>query len=71
MLILLPELVVLQLSGVKKYRFNKEGVKFYNGWDGAPAEEARYRFLSAPMKVSGSGIMSVKMGGHSAELQIL
>lgn len=51
--------------------FNKEGVKFYNGWDGAPAEEARYRFLSAPMKVSGSGIMSVKMGGHSAELQIL
>lgn len=51
--------------------FNKEGTSFYNGWAAAPTETAKYRYLSAPMTVTGSGIMSVKMGGRTSELQIL
>lgn len=51
--------------------FNKTGTNFYNGWNGAPAESAKYRFLSAPMTISGTGIMSVKMGGRTSELQLL
>ena len=51
--------------------FNKQGTSFYNGWSAVAAESAKYRYLSAPMTISGSGIMSVKMGGRTAELQIL
>lgn len=54
--------------------FNKEGTSFYNGWAAVSTDEeetAKYRYLSAPMTVTGSGIMSVKMGGRTSELQIL
>lgn len=51
--------------------FNKTGNKFYKGWEGRFDEVAKYRLLSAPFTLSGTGLISIKMAGNSASLQIL
>lgn len=51
--------------------FNKTGNKFYKGWEDGFVEAAKYRLLSAPFTLSGTGLISIKMAGNSAALQIL
>lgn len=53
--------------------FNKDGEHFLNGWKGeggAAEEEASYRLLSRPFILSGSGLISAKLGGRTAQLSL-
>lgn len=53
--------------------FNKDGEYFLNGWDdegGAADEVASYRLLSRPFVLTGSGLISAKLGGRTAQLSL-
>ena len=55
---------------------NKTGTGFFKGFyeDGTgfvPTDGARYRFVSKPFILSGTGFISVKMAGRSASLHIV
>ncbi|MBO8426172.1 MAG: hypothetical protein IAC61_02480 [Firmicutes bacterium] len=61
------------LSWVEKLPFNKDGTYFLNGWkgeDGAADEAASWRLLSKPFTLSGSGLITAKMGGNSCRLSL-
>lgn len=53
--------------------FNQDGTYFLNSWDdmgGAAHEAARWRLLSKPFVLTGTGIISAKMGGHNARVSL-
>ena len=53
--------------------FNQDGTYFLNSWNdmgGAAHEAARWRLLSKPFVLTGTGIISAKMGGHNARLSL-
>ena len=61
------------ISWVEKMPFNKDGNYFLNSWNdmgGAAREDARWRLLSKPFVLTGTGIISAKMGGHNARLSL-
>ena len=53
--------------------FNKDGTYFLNGWkgeDGAADEPASYRLLSRPFTLTGTGLISAKLGGRTAQISL-
>ena len=61
------------LSWIEKLPFNKDGTYFFNGWkgeDGAADETASWRLLSKPFTLTGSGLITAKMGGNSCRLSL-
>lgn len=61
------------ISWKERLPFNKDGRYFLNGWrgeGGAAAESLRWRLLSRPFTLSGSGLIAAKMGGHNARLAL-
>lgn len=61
------------ISWVEKMPFNKDGTYFLNSWNdmgGAADEVARWRLLSKPFVLTGTGIVTAKMGGHNARASL-
>ena len=61
------------ISWVEKMPFNKDGNYFLNSWNdigGAAHEVARWRLLSKPFVLTGTGIIRAKMGGHNARVSL-
>ena len=53
--------------------FNKDGTYFLNGWKdngGAAKESLRWRLLSRPFTLGGSGLVTAKLGGANARLAL-
>lgn len=53
--------------------FNQDGTYFLNSWNdmgGAAHEGPRWRLLSKPFVLTGTGIVTAKMGGHNARLSL-
>ena len=56
--------------------FNKTGSSFFRGWresgEGYVASDTpKYRFMSRPFVLSGTGLVSIKMAGRSASLHVI
>ena len=62
--------------------FNKTGSGFFKGYREAPegtddvtgfmdTDRSKYRFVSKPFVLSGTGFVSIKMSGHPASLHVL
>ena len=65
-----------QHCGDKKFPFNKTGNGFFKGFyeDSTgyiATDNVRYRFVSKPFKLSGTGYVSIKMAGRPASLHVL
>ncbi len=61
------------ISWAEKTPFNKDGNYFLNSWNdqgGAAHEGPRWRLLSKPFVLTGTGIVTAKMGGHNARLSL-
>ncbi len=50
---------------------NKTGNMFLNGDTSGVAEDCRYKIVSSAFKLSGTGLVSVKMGGKSTRISLL
>ena len=50
----------------EKIPFNKGGTYFWNGWNAISDESKGYRLKSSAFHLSGSGYISLAMGGNSA-----
>ena len=64
--------------GDSKMPFNKTGTGFFRGWyeeslhKGYVASDLpRYRFVSRPFELKGTGLVSIKMAGRSASLHVI
>ena len=61
------------IGWVEHLPFNKDGNYFLNGWKGeggAADEAASWRLLSQPFTLTGSGLITAKMGGNSCRLAL-
>ena len=63
-------------DGETNMPFNKTGNGFFKGWyaegSGYTATDgAVYRFVSRPFVLSGNGLISIKMAGHTASLHVI
>ena len=59
-------------------QFNKTGASFFSGWYEATFNQGyiasdfpRYRFVSRPFVLDGTGLVSIKMAGRSASLHVI